>query len=196
MVSAFDATGSLISLEAVQGCSHAFGWSDQDSGNPELHWRIVADDEFPRRIWEPSVLRPIYADIPFRTSGQLKQAAQRQERVIQFGWRLVFVWAVAIPAAITVIDFNAPEWLARLTLVYSLSRAYIEFMKLKGWWPKTERDLADAEEKRRMRHHHYHCERNPEGFERLKRENVERESRAAIQREATSLKAERHSKAG
>jgi hypothetical protein len=39
-----------------------------------------------------------------------------------------------------------------------------------------------------MRHHHYHCERNPEGFLRLKQENVERESREEIQREANSLK--------
>ena len=40
-----------------------------------------------------------------------------------------------------------------------------------------------------MRHHHYHCERNPEAFERLKRENIERETRDQTLREAAGLKA-------
>jgi hypothetical protein len=44
--------------------------------------------------------------------------------------------------------------------------AYIEFFKLKGLWPKTEMDVAAVEEDRRMRHDRYHCERNPEAFER------------------------------
>jgi hypothetical protein len=157
---------------------------------------MVANDEFPRQTWKPSRLRSIYSDIPYRTSRQLEEAAQKQRRVIRFGWWLVFMWAVVIPTVVAVIDFNAPEWVARLTLVYSLSRAYIEFMKLKGWWPKTDKDIADVEEERRMRHHHYHCERNPEGFDRLKRENIERESREAIQREAANLKAKRHDQAG
>ena len=196
MVSAFDASGSLISLEDLRGGNHAIGWNSQNSRNPELHWRMVADDELPHRTWEPSVLRSIYADIPSRTSTQLTAVAQRQKHIVQFGWWLVLVWAVVIPTLIAIIDFNAPEWLARLTLLYSLSRAYIEFMKLKGWWPRTDKDLADADEERRMRHHHYHCERNPQGFERLRSENFERESRDEIQREAASLKAERHDKVG
>jgi hypothetical protein len=39
-----------------------------------------------------------------------------------------------------------------------------------------------------MRHHHYHCERNPEGFERLKLENFERWAREEVHAEAKSLK--------
>ncbi|HXV49315.1 MAG TPA: hypothetical protein VEB61_10970, partial [Candidatus Binatia bacterium] len=63
-----------------------------------------------------------------------------------------------------------------------------EALKLLGMWPKTDRDLATEEEELRIRHHHYHCERNPEGFRRLKLENFERESREAIRREAAALK--------
>jgi len=39
-----------------------------------------------------------------------------------------------------------------------------------------------------MEHYHYHCERNPEGFLRLKLENFEREEREQIQNEAKALK--------
>jgi hypothetical protein len=104
---------------------------------------------------------------------------------------MLFVWLVVIPAAIAVIEYNAPKWLAYLGLAYSLTKAYIELLKLRGEWPKTADDHAKEEEQRRMEHHHYHCERNPEAFERLKMENFERESRAEIQREAAQLKAAR-----
>jgi hypothetical protein len=111
--------------------------------------------------------------------------------VIRTRWWLLFVWLVAIPAAIAVIEFNAPDWLALVGLAYSWTRAYIECLKLRGEWPKTADDHIKEEKQRRMEHHHYHCERNPEASEKLKRENFERESRAEIQREAAQLKSER-----
>jgi hypothetical protein len=49
-------------------------------------------------------------------------------------------------------------------------------------------DVA-ADEERSMRHHHYHCERNPEGFRRLVAENLERKLREQTRREAAGLKA-------
>ena len=196
MVSAFDGTGNLISLNGARAGDHLVGWSDPASRKPLLLWRLVTDTEFPRSSWDSSSLRSIYADIPFRTSTDLKKSVRKKHSAVRFGWWLVVLWAVVIPVAIAVVDFNAPEWIERITLMYSLARAYIEFMKLKGWWPKTETDIAAVEEDRRMRHHHYHCERSPEAFERLKLENVEREARDAVQREAASLKVGSHEKSG
>jgi hypothetical protein len=195
MVSAFDDTGNPISLNGFRASDHLVGWTDPASKKPLFHWRLVTETEFPRHSWDSSSLRSIYADIPFRTSTDLKKSARKQRSAVQFGWWLVVIWAVVIPVAIAVVDYNAPEWLERIALMYSLARAYIEFMKLKGWWPKPEMDIAALEEDRRMRHHHYHCERNPEAFKRLKWENAEREAREAVQREAASLKATGHEKA-
>jgi hypothetical protein len=39
-----------------------------------------------------------------------------------------------------------------------------------------------------MRHHHYHCRRNPEAFERLKAENFRREEIERTNAEALALK--------
>ena len=101
----------------------------------------------------------------------------------------MFAWAVAVPAGFALLEFNGPIWLTRLTLGYALLGAYIEALKLLGWWAKTQAGLARESEDRKMRHHHYHCQRNPEAFERLKRENIERETRDQTLREAAGLKA-------
>ena len=39
-----------------------------------------------------------------------------------------------------------------------------------------------------MRHHHYHCERNPQGFLCLKRENNDSERREQNPREAAAVR--------
>jgi hypothetical protein len=188
MVSSFDGTGTLISLSGVRDCDHLIGWQDSASGKLVSHWRIVANTEFPRASWDAESLKSVYGGIAFRTSAQLKKSALKSRRLIRMGWWLVFIWGVAVPVAVATIELTAPQWLAVLVFCYSLTRAYIEALKLLGKWPKTDSDLAKEEEERRMRHHHYHCERNPEGFRRLKQENIERESREEIQREAESLK--------
>ncbi len=54
-------------------------------------------------------------------------------------------------------------------------------------WPKSKAEVQKEAEEARMRHHHYHCERNPEGFQRLKLENFERWAREDIQNEAKNL---------
>jgi len=133
----------------------------------------------------------IYGDISFRTSTQLKESARKQQRALRLGWWLLFLWGVVVPAGIALVEFISPNWLAVLTFCYSLSRAYIEALKLLGKWPETDSEIAKEEEERLMRHHHYHCERNPEGFLRLKLENFERDNREQIQREASALKGER-----
>jgi hypothetical protein len=188
MVSSFDGTGTLISLNTVRECDHLIGWQDSVSSKFVSHWRIVGNAEFPRTNWDAEALKSIYRDIPFRTSAQLKKSALKTRRVIRLGWWLVFIWAVIVPVVVATIELTAPQWLAILVFCYSLARAYVEALKLLGKWPKTDSELANEEEERRMRHHHYHCERNPEGFLRLKQENIERESREEIQREANSLK--------
>jgi hypothetical protein len=188
MVSSFDGKGSLISLSGVRDCDHLVGWQDAVTGNLVSHWRMVANAEFPRAGWDTESLKSIYHDISFRTSTQLKESARKSRRVIRLGWWLVFVWAVAVPVGVAIVDLAAPQWLAILVFCYSLCQAYIAALKLLGKWPKTDSNLAKEEEERRMRHHHYHCERNPEGFLRLKQENIDRETREEIQREAAALK--------
>jgi hypothetical protein len=188
MISSFDGTGSVIRLGPLRSFDHLTGWHIQSSGELVRHWRIVADSEFPRMAWDSQSLKSIYTDIPFRAAERLNESARAHRQRVKLGWWLVFIWAVAVPAGVALDEFNAPRWLAVVVLLYGFTRSYIQGLKLLGRWPKTDSDLAAEDEERRMKHHHYHCERNPEGFERLKMENFEREQRERILKEAASIR--------
>jgi hypothetical protein len=196
VITSFDGTGNLISLDGIRRYSHLSGWRESASGAVRSHWRSVTNEEWPQAALESAALRRIYGDIPFRTSAQLRKAARAQSRVARFGWWLVFTWMVAIPLGFAILEFDGPVWLGRLTLGYALAVAYVQALQLLGWWPKTDADRAKEDKELRMRHHHYHCEMNPEGFERLKRENFERDAQAEIKREAAALKDKTTSGAG
>jgi len=61
-------------------------------------------------------------------------------------------------------------------------------MKMLAYVGRSEREKHKDAEELRMQHHHYHCERNPEGFMRLKAENFERDAREETHRETDELK--------
>ena len=188
MVSAFTDSGDLLRVSAVRACDHLIGWLDSAKDAPCVHWRLVPSAELPRLDLSPSALRKLYHDVPFRTAADPGNATKAYRRTLRASTALVFIGLVVVPAAWLLLEFNAPEWLSWLVLLYGLSQIYIQALKLLGLWPKSESDEATADEERSMRHHHYHCERNPDGFRRLVAENLERESREQTRREAEGLK--------
>jgi hypothetical protein len=188
MVSAFDSKGDLIDLSVVRECSHLFGWRDPGGESVNAHWRVVKSEEFPGPDLTSSTLRRIYSDVPFKTGVELRQAAVDQQRATRLLQVLGLAGFVVVPAAWLAIEFNAPPWLEWIVLLYGLSQLYVHGLKLMGLWPKTAADQATEEEQQRVRHHHYHCERNPEGFRRLVAENFERESREQTMREVEELR--------
>lgn len=58
---------------------------------------------------------------------------------------------------------------ATLAFCYSLYKILKRYLELKGFKTKRQREKNEIE--RKMKHYYYHCERNPEGFLRLKAEN-------------------------
>jgi hypothetical protein len=187
MVSAFDDTGSVIGLSNHQPCDHLIGYIDTKTNQVVRHWRLLTNDELPRDALNVSYLRKIYADIPFKTKQELRAQAFEKAKQLRFGWWIVFVWAVVVPAGVAVLEWWS-DWLGLVVLVYSLYKAVEKALRLLGKWPKSKAELQKEVEEARMRHHHYHCERNPEGFERLKLENFEKWAREDIEKEAQALK--------
>ena len=56
-----------------------------------------------------------------------------------------------------------------------------------GYVPQSKREKQLAEVDMRIRHHHYHCEQNPEGFLRLRCENIANDARKELRREWEEL---------
>lgn len=196
MVSSFSDTGDLFRLSPNRGCDHLFGWLDTPKELLVAHWRVVPSTELPSFDLSASALRRIYDGVPYRTSSELKRVATGKQRSLWIGAAFVFLWLVVVPAAIAVIEYKSPDWLAWLVLVYSLSKAYVAALRLWGMWPRSVSEMAAEDEQRRMRHHHYHCEENPEGFRTLVAENMKRESEEQTRRETDELKQQLSGEAG
>jgi hypothetical protein len=187
MVSAFDDTGSVIDLDGNRACSHLIGYVDTRTNKVVREWRLLTNDELPTDALDASYLRKIYSDIPFKTKQQLREQALRKAKQLRLGWWVVFVWAVVVPVGVALLEWWS-DWLGRVVLMYSLYKAVEKALRITGKWPRSKAEVQKEAEEARMRHHHYHCERNPEGFERLKLENFERWAREGVHAEAKSLK--------
>jgi hypothetical protein len=188
LVSAFDAKGDLIGVEGTRASSHLIGYCVDDS-ETAMFWRLLKDSEIPDTALGSEALLRIYAGVPYQTSSQTRHAAEAHARQLRIGWAVVFLWLVVGPAVWAILEWGSPAWVGVLVLGYSLWQSLVKGLKLSGKWKTSPKELKAQEEAARIRQHYYHCERNPEGFLRIKLENFEREERDRIQSEAKSLKA-------
>jgi hypothetical protein len=184
MVSVFDAAGDLISLTPS---SHLMG-KKNELGHVDKIWGFFESKEL--SPLPPDALQEIYHDIPFRTIEEICAEAYSSLKRRRFAFRismaLLIIWLVLIPVSIELLGVANPV-IGVLVLAYSLWKAFVQFMKLLGKWPEGRKEKEQTERKRRMEHYFWHCERNAEGFQRLKIENFEREGREQTVREAAAL---------
>lgn len=188
MVSAFDESGSLIYLDDIQPESHFTCFYGEDGKKFEGHWKLLNDEDLPSQALNREYLLEVYADFKRRTSSQIKAEVEQRAKGTRLLVRLIFVWVVIIPALVAIAEFLAPQWVAVIILIYGLLKVLFKGLKMKGIIKKSKSELAKEEELRKMKHHHYHCERNPEGFIRLKLENFERMARADVKKEAEAIR--------
>ena len=94
---------------------------------------------------------------------------------------------MVIPVAVELIGFANPV-IGIIVLLYSLWKAFVQLMKLLGKWPENRREKLQSDKKRLMEQYFWHCERNPEGFQRIKFENFDREERERTALETTPQK--------
>ncbi len=188
MVSAFDARGDLYQLQGARPSNHLMGYLVAGANTPSMFWRLLPDNEIPGEPPSHESLLRIYAGVPYKTSTEARQKAEAHAQQIRIGWSMVFVWLAVVPAVWAIIEWASPAWVGVIVLVYSLWKAIVKALKLLGKWKDSPQELKAQEDERRMRHHDYHCKRNPESFMRLKLENFEREECERIQNEAKALK--------
>lgn len=186
-VSAFGCNGDSFELEKVRPFDWLAACPNEAGQGVTLAWRLLKAGEYPDPPWSEDRLRAVFSDIPCRTKQEVRQRAIRNAKAMRRGIFQLALWAAGVPAVIALLEYRI-EWLGILALVYTLFKAVMTFAKVMGYRKPSVRELAKQAENLRKEHHHYHCERNPEGFLRLKIENFEREEREDIQREAAQLK--------
>jgi hypothetical protein len=188
MASAFDKFGDLINLDNAKGSSHLTVF--ERDGKYEKHWRILEDNEIPPNALDSKFLLAVYTGIGCRTQSDVTASAYENIRPMRRFKLLLIVWAVFIPALIATLEFLSPTWVAAIALVYSLWKAYQQWLLMTGRKEKTKEEIAKEKEELRMRHYHYHCEQNPDAFAQMKIENFKREAEARVKNEFNSLPSE------
>jgi hypothetical protein len=99
----------------------------------------------------------------------------------------VVFFIVAVPVLIELVGLGVP-WLGHVLEFISISGGLLHVSRTMGWLKPSKRKKERAAEEQRMKHYFYHCERNPAGFARLKRENFERELAEKTKAEAARVK--------
>jgi len=189
MLTAFSPDESVFHLASARADNHLIAWKEPNESTPILHWRMVSDSELPDTALDREKLRGIFIDVPSRLGRDVHSAIARDVSARRLGWWIVFVWAVVVPIIVAVLE-SYSEWLGMVVLLYALIQAGGKAFRMLGWMSKSQRQIAKEKEELRMRHHHYHCKLNPQGFEKLVAENFRRQATNRTLEEAQSLRSQ------
>lgn len=180
MASAFDDTDSLISLSPNKAFNSICGFYDTATKQLKSSWQLMKDQEFPAELKTKKHLQDVYEGIPARTEKEIKADVAVRVRQIRTAKHVLlffaFIWLIVIPLVIKYFE-DQYVWVATILLFISFIQPTIKWLKLAGYIKPSEREKRDAEKELKMKHYFYHCEKNPDGFMRLKIENFDSETK-------------------
>lgn len=184
-----DQEDTIVPPNCESGCLVA--WVSRESGKIVRSRNLQDLDVFVKGAPPESDWSTIYADVPARPGTENKAAPQNllQERRRQIRSLniVVVLWLAVIPAGYAVFEYVGPEWLGLLGLAFVLSKAWKTGSRIWGRGKPSRREKERAEKQRKMEHYFYHCERNPDGFLRLKSENFANDIRNQVRKEAEQI---------
>ncbi len=190
MVSSFDAKDDLIHISTESDQSHLMGYVDPQTDQITQQWGLLKNEELPPEQMDAGYLARVYEGVPFRLQEAVRQNALRETRMLGRSARIIIFLLVGVPVLIEMVSLDV-AWLGHVLAGISISVGLYKLGKAMGWLKPTQREKEKAEKELRMRHYFYHCERNPEGFNRLKIENFEREAIRRTHEEADALREQR-----
>ena len=192
MVWAYDAAENNIRPQGDADDGLLVGWYAPGTATLNYAWKVEGLPQFLNDTTNLPDWRTIYKGVPFRTDAGIKANANREWIKIRnqnLALKVILaIWLAIIPATWAAIQYLGPNWLAIAVLLYSLWQAVRTARKLFWRVEPSKLEKEKAEKELKMGHYFYHCERNPEGFIRLKVENFEREAKERIRKEAEALR--------
>jgi hypothetical protein len=186
MATAFSADGSVLALNGARPTNYLMAWSEPLQAEPVLRWETVSNEVLPDIAKDRQFLEELFAAFPSKTGREIQAEVASHVVKRRVGWWLVFVWAVVVPITVAVLEWWS-DLLGLAVLAFAFAKAGMQALRLTGRLPKSASQAAKEAEELRMRHHHYHCERNPEAFDRLKIENFRREETERTKQQAEEL---------
>jgi hypothetical protein len=152
-----------------------------------LCWASVTEEEIPDLTLDPKYLDNLYSDLDFKTYAELDTERQKRRKGIIRGRFLIFIWLIAIPIVVLVFEFSN-DWLSAFIFLYSVSKGIETWLDTWGKLQKSKREIEEEEKERLKNYYYHHCQMNPEGFQRLMLENLDKMAKDRITKEAEALK--------
>jgi hypothetical protein len=187
MVTAFDVKEDVLQVSSKYDESHLIGYVDQQTNQIIKHWRLLGNNELPPEQMKSEYLARVYEGLPFRRQEDVELEAYRKARSSGRAIRFIVFLVVGVPVLIEIISLGI-NWIGYLLSGISISIGLYKLGKAMGWIKPSQRDQEKAEKNRKMDHYFYHCEKNPEAFNRLKIENFERETIERTIREEEAIR--------
>ena len=151
---------------------------------------MLKNEELLPEQMDAAYLARVYEGVPFRLQEAVRQKALRETRMLGRSARIALFLLVGVPVLIEMVSLGV-TWLGHVLAGISISVGLYKLGKAMGWVKPSQREKEKAEKDLRMKHHFYHCEQNPEGFNRLKIENLEREAIRQTHEQADALRESR-----
>jgi hypothetical protein len=173
MVTAFDAKDDVLYVSSKQNESHLIGYVDQQTGKIVKHWRLLGNNELPAEQMKETYAAHIYERLPFRRQEDVRLEAYRNARSTGRAIRIIVFLVVGVPVLIEIVSTGV-DWIRYALSGISISVGLYKLGKAMGWIKPSKREQIKTEKNLKMEHYFYHCEKNPDAFNRLKIENFER----------------------
>lgn len=187
VVMAFDTTGSLIQVPSDDEKGCLTGYVDPENGHIVRYWRLLGNDELPSGQLDEKYFSKVYETLPSRSQESVRAEAIRKARTAGRSIRVIVFLVVGVPVLIEVVSLGI-DWIGYLLSGISITVGFYKLGKTMGWIKPNRRDGENAEKARKMEHYYYHCEKNPEAFNKLKLENFKREAIEDTLRESEEIK--------
>lgn len=184
--SAYSDGEDLIDLTAVRGSSHFTCQKDPATGETLEAWYNRDGRPVPPEQMTAAYQNEVYAGLPAKLASDVRGKGLKEHRAVVRTARTIVLLIIVVPMCIELISLGVP-WVDWILTVGSVTAGLIKLAKARGWIKPSARQVEKEKDELLMRHHHYHCKKNPEAFARLKAENFERETRERVQAEAADL---------
>jgi hypothetical protein len=185
-VTAFNAKDDPIFFTEKHENSILVGYINQQTGQIIKTWGLSDYTQLPQEQLQADYLAKVYEVLPFRRQDEFRQETLRKLRSQGKAIRLAVFLIFVVPVLIEIIGMGI-DWIGNFLTVISVTIGLYKLSKAMGWIKPTKRENLNAEKKRKMEHYYYHCETNPEAFNRLKIENFEREAIKRTHDEAQAI---------
>ena len=181
LVFAFDNKERLYKFDELKVGDSLLGFVDKDRAIC-LRWELRDDKEIPDTALNQEYINNLYANFSFVDNDEYDKARRKRRMRIQIGLELfAFLPFVVVLAYETFVYFN--DLLSLTAFFYIVFKSIQKALKLLNFWPKSKREKEREREESLKEHYYHYCKMNPEGFEKLKLECLEKMAKDKVKKE-------------